>query len=269
VAIRIDPRTAQVSARTDPLPQILHGIPLDLRTLSIRLRKPGFTVNPTSCDPSVVSGTLRTEPQEAVSLRSRFQLGECGRLGFKPKLALRLSGPTHRSAHPSLQLAVRPRAGDANIRRATVLLPATELFETKHIRAVCSRDRYAENSCPARSVYGYAKAWSPLLDEPLAGPVYLRSSKGDLPDLVASLDGQVHVDLVARVDSLDSRIRTTLRGVPDVPLDKAVLTLRGGRDGLFVNNADLCRSRPRAAGLLVAHNNKTRRLRPAIRLECR
>jgi hypothetical protein len=48
-------------------------------------------------------------------------------------------------------------------------------------------DPRKSKACPAGSIYGKARATSPLLDAPLEGPVYLRSSNHPLPDLVPAL----------------------------------------------------------------------------------
>ena len=46
----IDPTTAQISVRSDPIPTILHGIPLDVRSIASTLSRPDFTLNPTSAN---------------------------------------------------------------------------------------------------------------------------------------------------------------------------------------------------------------------------
>ncbi|HSJ76610.1 MAG TPA: hypothetical protein VK899_10580, partial [Gemmatimonadales bacterium] len=51
VAVSVDPVTARVTAVSDPLPQILQGIPLRTRSIRLDLDRPGFTLNPTNCDP--------------------------------------------------------------------------------------------------------------------------------------------------------------------------------------------------------------------------
>jgi hypothetical protein len=163
---------------------------------------------------------------------------------------------------------LKARKGDANIGKATVTLPKTELLENAHIRTVCTRVQYAADNCPAGSVYGYAKAWSPLLDRPLQGPVYLRSSNHALPDLVASLDGQIHVDLAGRIDSVHQRIRNTFWAVPDAPVSKFVLTMQGGKKGLLVNNTELCRAKPRASFELTGHNGKRSSSNPLVKTDC-
>ena len=268
MAMRIDPETAQVTVESDPLPQVVRGVPFSYRTIYLSFDRPDFTQNPTSCDPMRVTSAVTSIAGQAASPSTPFQVADCERLGFKPKLSLSLSGPTHRSGFPRLQATLKARKGDANIGRAVLTLPPTEFLENAHIRAVCTRPRYAAGTCPPKSIYGYVRAWSPLLGKPLAGPVYLRSSDHPLPDLAASLDGELHVDLVGRVDSVDSRIRNTFEALPDVPVSKLTLTMRGGSRGLLVNNTDLCRATPRAEVVLAAQNGKTRDLSVAMGTDC-
>jgi hypothetical protein len=268
IALRVDPRTAQITAASDPLPTILHGIPLNIRDLRLALDRPGFVQGPTDCSPMSVDATVHGVAGGRANVSDRFQVGECGALGFKPKLSLRFLGPTHRSGHPALRVTLMPRRGDANVRRASVVLPGTQLLDNRHIRTICSRERYAAGTCPAGSVYGHARAWSPLLDRPLAGPVYLRSSRRELPDLVASLDGQLRIDLVGRIDSVDARLRGTFEALPDVPISKFVLNMQGGSKGLLVNNTELCKARPRAVALFDAQNGRSVTLKPVARAGC-
>jgi hypothetical protein len=267
-ALKVDPVTTQVEAVSDPLPTILYGVPLGIRDVRINLDRPDFTVNPTSCEPMAVTSVITSIAGGTASPSSRFQVGECASLGFEPKLSLQLTGPTHRSAHPALKAVLKGRDGDANIGKAVVTLPKTEFLENAHIRTICTRVQYAADSCPKGSVYGYAKAWSPLLDKPLQGPVYLRSSHHTLPDLVASLDGQIHVDLAGRIDSVHQRIRNTFWAVPDAPVSKFVLTMKGGDKGLLVNNTELCKAKPRARAQLTGQNGKVSASNSLVRVGC-
>jgi hypothetical protein len=268
VGLSVDPRSGQVHAVSDPLPTILKGIPLDIRSLSLKLDRPGFTLNPTSCDPMLVVGSAGSAAGQGVSLADPFQVGNCSRLGFRPAVSLRFFGPTHRGAHPGFRTVLTPRHGDANIRRVAVTLPGTELLDNRHIGAVCTMPQYVADQCPPASVYGYAKAWTPLLEQPLEGPVYLRTSNHRLPDLAASLNGQVHLDLIGRIDSVDGRLRNTFQGLPDAPLSKVVVTMRGGGRGLFVNSGHFCARRPRAGVAFLAQNGKTRKLDPLAKSTC-
>jgi hypothetical protein len=141
-------------------------------------------------------------------------------------------------------------------------------FHNTHIRSICTTARFAAGRCPAGSIYGHAKAWTLLLDRPLEGPVYLRSSSNWLPDLVASLNGQIHLDLTAHVSSARGRLRYTFAALPDAPLSKLALTMRGGRKGLLVNTGGLCAGRLRASASLIAHNSKALDLAPVLQTDC-
>jgi len=107
-----------------------------------------------------------------------------------------------------------------------------------------------------------------LLDQPLEGPVYLRSSSNPLPDLVADLNGPIHIVLVGRIDSFKGGIRSSFEMVPDAPVSKFVLSMQGGKKGLLVNSRNLCASTNRAGVSLVAQSGKTARQRPALRDGC-
>lgn len=270
-ALKVDPTTAQVTAVSDPLPTILHGIPVDLRDVRVEVNRPGFTVNPTSCEPMDVTSTLAATSGAIASPSTRFQVTNCERLKFAPKLGLRLYGaPPRRGANPALQATVTAGQGEANIGRASVVLPATELLEQGHIKTVCTRVQFGAGQCPAGSIYGTARAITPLLDQPLEGPVYLRSNGGErkLPDLVADLNGQIHVVLVGYIDSVKRkgapRIRTRFLSVPDAPISKFVLKMQGGKKSLLANNTNLCKAKPHAEASLTGQNGKADETQPLV-----
>jgi hypothetical protein len=269
-ALHVDPETTQITVKSDPIPRILQGIPLDIRTISMQIDRPSFTRNPTSCDPSTVSAQAISLLGQPSLLSRRFQLGNCGALAFKPKLALRLKGGTRRTQNPALRATLTMPDGNADIAGAQVTLPRSEFLDQSHIRTVCTRVRFAADTCPARSVYGAARAWSPLLDQPLKGPVYLRSNGGDrqLPDLVADLEGQIPVVLVGYIDSKKGGLRTTFARVPDAPVSKFVLDMQGGKKGLLENSTNICRSPQRAKARFAGHNGKVFESAPVLQVRC-
>jgi len=128
--------------------------------------------------------------------------------------------------------------------------------------------QFAINHCPIGSIYGYAKAFTPLLDESLEGSVYLRSSDNKLPDLVVDLHGQVDIELVGRIDSVKGGIRSTFEAVPDAPVTKFILTMQGGKKGLIVNSRNLCQSKNRADVRFIGQNGKRVDLRPELKADC-
>lgn len=296
-ALRVNPETGEVfvdATGSDPLPHIIDGIPTHLRDVRIYMNRPEFVLNPTGCEPTSTASTVLGSGKDFVSeaddnpitVSSRFQAADCAALGFKPKLSLQLKGGTKRSQYPALKAVVRGRPGDANIARSEVILPKSEILAQEHIGTSCTRVQFNEGAgngagCPANSIYGRARAITPILSEPLEGPVYLRSNGGErkVPDLVAALHGQeINIDLVGFIDSVltknkhgetVSRIRNRFESVPDAPVTKFTLEMFGGKKGLLVNSADLCKGTHKAELDFTAHNGKVEELTPAMKTACR
>lgn len=271
-AIYLNPTTAQGRAVSDPFPTILHGIPVNVRSVAVKADRPSFTINPTSCDPMTITGTATSTLGLAAPLSSPFEVGGCESLPFKPKLTTRLFGPTRRGGHPRFRAVLTAKPGSANIASSVVALPHSEFLDQAHIRTICTRVQYAADQCPAGSVYGHAKATSPLVDYPVEGPIYLRSSNNELPDVVAALRGPPHqpieIDLVGRVDSVNGGIRTSFEAVPDAPVTKAIITMQGGKKGLLQNSTNICRGIHRTTVKMDGQNGKVYDSRPMLKADC-
>ncbi len=277
VALFVDPATAQVNAVSDPVPHVFGGALLDIRSVAVKLDRPKFALNPTNCSAMKVAGALLggggnpLDPAafSSFAVSSPFKVNGCENLDFKPKLYMRLFGGTRRAKSPKLRAILIAREGDANIGRAAVTLPKALALEQSSLANVCTRTQFAAHDCPKDSIYGYATAETPLLDGPLKGPVYLRSSDNELPDMVAALNGQVDIALAGRIDSAKGRLRTTFDVVPDVPVSKFALTVRGGKHGLLVNTRSLCTRKYKAIARFKAQNGKKSNQRPKLRTRCK
>ncbi|MFL5898531.1 MAG: hypothetical protein ACJ76D_08730 [Solirubrobacterales bacterium] len=271
--IDIDPETATATVTTDPLPQILEGVPIAYRALNVEVNRPEFTLNPTGCSEKKISATVTATNGAVAKPSAGFQAANCARLGYSPKLRLTLKGSTRRSGNPALRAVLTQPAGQANTSAASVVLPSSEFIDNAHINNPCTRVQFNENNCPPKSVLGTARAVTPLLDRPLEGPVYFRSNGGEreLPDIVADLHGPVHIVLVGFVDSVHrkgsgiSRVRNTFASVPDAPVTRFTLSLYGGRRGLFENHVDLCGAKHQAEADFSAQNGRKRKFRPAVK----
>jgi hypothetical protein len=272
VATYLDPTTGQVRIVSDPLPTILDGVPVDLRSASIAIDRPGFTLNPTSCDEKSFGGVLTSTLGAPAPLFTRFQVGGCNSLPYKPKLSARLFGPIHRGGHPRFKAVLTAKPGEANTAALSFTLPRSEFIDQAHFRTICTRVQYAANQCPAGSVYGYVKATSPLVDYPLEGPIYLRSSSHKLPDAVAALRGPpsqpIAIDAVARIDSVDGRLRSRVETVPDAPITKVVVSLQGGKKGLFQNSTNICKGAHRVSVSFAGQNGKAHDIEPQLKAQC-
>jgi len=280
-AIRINPETAQAaidSSGSDPIPHILRGIPIHLRDIRVYVDRPGFMVNGTSCDPTATLSTLTGAGTDvfspaddvAATASDRYQLSDCAALGFKPKLSISLGGVTRRAGYPSLRTVVVPRPGDANIASAAVTLPPALFLAQEHIVTICTRRQFAANACPAGSIYGHVRAFTPLLEKPMEGPVYVRASDHQVPDLVFALRGPggLEVDLAGRIDSARGGIRASFATIPDAPVTKFVLRMPGGKRGILSNSANFCAGAQFATARLTAHNNKGTVMHPRLRVHC-
>jgi hypothetical protein len=264
--VYVDPATARLRILSDSLPMTLAGVPLDLRRLTLLIDRADFIRNPTSCEPLSVVASATSASGLVSPLDRRFQVGGCGELGFRPRVSLALSGRLGRNGHPALHAVLRTRPGEAGLAGLSITLPSGELLDIRRIRALCDQDLPPE-SCPGDSRVGEVRLWSPLLEDPLEGAVYLRRPTHRLPDLVADLRAeQVRIRLRGHTAAPAGRLRIRFPALPDVPLTKAVVTLAGGGKGIFVNSEALCAAPRRGAAVLDAHSGKQLLLSPRVRV---
>lgn len=262
VALNVNPETAQVNAVSDAIPNVFGGVKLDIRSIDVNVDRSNFMLNPTNCAAQATTGSINgggSNPASASSwssfgINSPFQATECNKLGFKPKLHTRITGPTTRAKNPQIRAVLEARNGDANVARAALTLPHSLFLDQSHIRTVCTRPQLASQSCPKAAQYGYAKAKTPLLSNMLQGPVYLVSSNHKLPDLVADLRGQVNIQLHGVISSKHGGLKTVFNPVPDVPVKKFILTMQKGKKSLIVNSTNLC-TKPQRAVLNIGGQN--------------
>ena len=265
VALNVNPETTQINAVSDEIPDVFGGVKLDLRQIDIDLYRKKFMLNPTNCGPQATTGEINgggANPADPATFSSYavndpFQATGCNKLGFKPKLKVQLYGPTVRNKYPRLKAVLTARKGDANVARTAVTMPRSLFLEQGHIGTVCTRPQLASHTCPKASVYGSAEAKSPLLKGKLKGKVYLVSSNNELPDLLVDLRGQVEVYLRGVISTGSTGgLKTVFRKVPDVPVKRFVLNMKGGKKGLLVNSTNTCAKTQRAIVKMKGQNGK-------------
>jgi hypothetical protein len=268
--IFVDPETALATIRTDPLPQILQGVPVSYRTLHVEVDRRNFTLNPTSCAKKQVTATVTAASGEVAEPSDGFQATGCAKLKYAPRLRLSFTGATKRTGNPAVKAVLTQGSNQANTKAATVLLPASQFIDNSHINNPCTRVQFAAEACPRKSILGTVRAVTPLLGKPLKGKVYFRSNGGDreLPDIVADLRGPLHITLVGYIDSVNGRVRTRFLHVPDAPVTKFVMNLFGSGRGLIENSEDLCRTGRRAEIDLRGQNGRSQNTAPRIAAPC-
>jgi hypothetical protein len=239
-SLRIDPVSAQVTAVSDPLPRILDGVPLRVRRVDVTLDRPGFMFNPTSCSQMAVTGTLTSTQGTTAGVSSRFQVGGCGELPFKPSFKVTTKARTSKQNGASLDVSVTSGQGQANIGKVAVTLPKQLPARLTTIQQACPEATYDANpaSCPAGSDIGTATAHTPIFANPFTGPAYLVSHGGAaFPDLVIILQGEgVTLDLTGSIDIKHGITSSAFNAIPDAPISSFELSVpEGPHSGLASN----------------------------------
>jgi hypothetical protein len=227
----------------DKLPTILAGIPIRIRALNLNINRDGFLRNPLTCDAKTGGGTFGSGDGRTVSVTGAFTATGCDTLGFAPKVAAAIgsaSQPAAVDSHPPVSTVVTQPDHQAAISKSVVTLPQGLNPNVAALGTLCNADQLSANACPSGSKVGSAKAFSPLLPDPLAGPVYLVENPGGLPKLVIRLGGLFSLDLTGNTALQGGRLVTTLSGLPATPVSRFELNIDGGSRGLFTVSDSLC-----------------------------
>jgi hypothetical protein len=246
VAVNVDSLDAHVTAISDTIPRIIGGIPLRLRQIQVNLTRPDFILNPTNCQPMAVGSKGIGAEGSSTEFSSYFQAANCATLPFKPQMSMvQKDKGTARSKNPAYEFHLRTRPGDANIKSLSVTLSKAFAIDQRHLGNICSEAQLIATRCAGKQPIGSAITRTPLLDAPLAGPVYAVSGGGGLPRLAFALNGQVPLVPRAKTSALNrgalkGALKTTVPTVPDAPIGDFRLTLLGGAQGYLVNTRNLC-----------------------------
>ena len=255
--IEVDPLTSQLTVTTDPLPQVVDGVPTDLRTINAVIDRPGFMFNPTSCAPMSFSGTAFSAQGATAPISSHFQMGSCRSLLFKPNFKVSTSGKTSRKNGASLDakivyprgpLGANQASSQSNLKSVKVDLPKQLPSRLTTLQKACTSQVFEANpaNCPADSRVGIASAITPVLPVELTGPAYFVSYGGaKFPELVFILQGygvaiQVHGETFINKAGITS---STFHQVPDVPIYQFDLKLPQGPFSALAANGNFCKTK--------------------------
>jgi hypothetical protein len=266
-AVSVDPYTAQVIVKSRPLPQILEGIPLQVRTVNVVVDRPEFIFNPTNCEQLTVGGTAVSTQGVSAPLASRFQAANCATLPFEPKFTVKTDAKTSHQNGASLDVKLAyPKAGEANIAKVAVDLPGKLPSRLTTVQKACLAAVFEANpaSCPSASNIGSATAITPVLNVPLSGPAYLVSyGNAAFPSVVMVLQGQgITLDLVGSLYiGKDGVTRSTFNAVPDAPVSSFELKLPQGPESALTTahlpakaHGSLCHTRLVMPTTITAQN---------------
>ncbi len=271
--VRLRPSDGGLDVTSDEIPTILGGIPLPIRQIDIDISRPGFFQNPTGCDVRTLNATFTSDAGHTASATASTQATGCDALGFTPRLRLiaEAQGQTKRFQHTALRAIVTQTDGEANITGTRVVLPQILRPDNQPLLkpgGICSQAQLVAGACPAPSQVGEASAITPLLPAPLRGPIYVVQVPGrPLPDLAVMLRGAVAIQLNAHNAIEGVRTVNTFEGVPDVPVTRFELFIKGGTNGILKNFADVCDKRDHADAVFTAHSGKSWTSQPQLEVQ--
>ncbi len=255
--VAVDPQTAQITIAA-PLPTMLDGVLLHVRTLSVSINRPGFGINPTNCSPLSVTGSI-----DGVAVSSPFQVGGCARLTFHPQVQVSASGHPSHTTGAGLDVNVALPSGGAHLKSLSVTLPPLLAARLSTVQQACPAATFNANpaGCDAASVVGTATATTPILPGLLAGTVYLISNGGAaLPSvaLVLNADG-VNLSVAGTVAfTANGATTATVPAIPDVPITSFDLDLPAGPHSILTSSStNLCGQRLTIPTRLAAQNGLT------------
>jgi hypothetical protein len=250
--IEVDPTTSQLTITTDPLPTILDGVPVDMRTINAVIDRKEFMFNPTDCDPQSFSGTATSVEGTGAAISSPFQVGSCRSLAFKPVFKVSTSAKTSRVDGASLHVVLTlPDEGglsaEANIAKVKVSLPKQLPSPLTTLQKACVEKVFDANpvGCPVASQVGEVKVSTPVLPGGLSGPAYFVSHGGaKYPELILVLTGENGVTVQVHGETFISKAgitTATFAAVPDVPFSSFELTLPQRQYPALTANGNLCK----------------------------
>jgi hypothetical protein len=230
--IHVDRSTSALTVISDPLPQIIDGVPLRVKTVNVSIDRPGFMFNPTNCAQQHIAATITATQGANASVSSPFAVAGCKNLPFKPRFTISTGAKASKANGASLHVQVRTAPGEANIARVKVDLPKQLPSRLSTLQKACTAAVFEANpaGCPAASLVGSATATTPILNSRLAGPAYLVSHGGaSFPDLDVVLQGEgVTIVLTGNTTIKKGITSSTFKAVPDAPVTKFDLVLPTG-----------------------------------------
>jgi hypothetical protein len=247
--IYIAPNDLHLTIVSDPFPQIMGGIPLRLQTVNVTFDRSAFMFNPSGCGAETISGTIGGVGGASAAVSSPFQVAGCEDLPFTPSLtATTQAGASSRGNGAGLVVKIaNPAQSAANMRTASIEMPAQLRPRLATIQHAClaATTLSTPSACPPESLVGHASVTTPVMVQPLTGPVYLVAHGGTAPpSLVLLLEGEgVSVSLTAAL-SISSKgpITAVFQSLPDVPISTFELTLPGGPHSMLGATANVCRA---------------------------
>jgi hypothetical protein len=262
-----------LTVRTTPLPRLVGGVPVSIRSLELSFDRPGFILNASSCAPKTVRAVLDGADGATATVEAPYQATDCAGLPFSPRIEATVGkrGATAAGKAPPLRVTVSVPAGQAATAVADVGLPRAIGVDLRRLSKACALAAYSAGACPASSRIGTATATSPLLPTALTSPVtFAITQPNSLPGLALNLTGAVTLPLFGEValPGKDAVLHNSFGGIPDVPLERFDLAFTGGKTMPLVLKKNVCRgARAKILGTFTGHTGKVANVSAPLKVD--
>jgi hypothetical protein len=244
-AVALNTVNGQLTITTDPLPTILGGVPLRLRTVKVEINKAGFLVNPTACASSAITGSVTSTTAQSQPFSSPVTIEGCGSLPFAPTLAVTPS-TTQLDSPLGLTVNMHLPEGSADLHSAVVSLPAGVSINPAVASGLeaCTDAQLGVGTnnpvqCPAASTIGSVHISSPLLPTPLVGSIYIGKPLSQSPEsgedyrLFVAAENSTYGISVRMIGGLaanasSGQLTATFANTPPMPFTEMKLVFNGG-----------------------------------------
>ena len=236
--VEISPITAALTVTTGDIPTMIEGFALQIQHVNVLINRPGFTFNPTSCDPMSITGTINAAEGASVSVSDPFQVANCALLKYEPKLTVTTAGHASKANGASLDFKIaypnNPIGTQSWFNKTVFDIPKQLPVELRTIQHACEAQVFATNhsACPPQSLIGHAIVHTPVLPVPLEGPVYFVSFANEkFPEAILVLKGYgITIELTGHtfIDNKTGVTSATFENLPDVPFESIEVNIPQG-----------------------------------------
>jgi hypothetical protein len=247
-SIAVNPATAALTVASNPLPQLVDGVPIRLRTVTVEVNRPALILNATDCAQRSISATVTGEhpigsgeAAKTSTVSSAYAASGCADLPFKPKLTAAAGGHGSKAGGTSLTVKLEsPGVGQSGLAKVDLQLPKALAARDTTLRKACLAHTFEANpaACPEGSVIGKATIHTPLLDDALTGPAYLVSHGGEaFPDVEFVLQGEgMELVLDGKTNIKKGITYSNFDSTPDAPFTSFETQLPTGPHSIFTTN---------------------------------
>ena len=228
------------------IPDMIDGIPVQIKAVNVTITRPGFTFNPTNCNPTEITGTISSDEGGSSPVSVPFQVTNCAALKFTPALSVYTSAHSSKADGASLTFRIAYPKGaigsESWFHYAQFDIPKQLPVEQRTLTQACLAATFEHDraACPEHSIIGHAIVHTPVLPVPLEGPLYFVSyGSAKFPDAVLVLKGYgvtIELDGHTFINNKLHITSATYEALPDVPFESIEVTLPQGPYSEFGTN---------------------------------